>query len=187
MRCWRARPMASRPLHPWRRPEQSTSYGLPRGQHLPQRALGGRAQAKLRGQLPEAASDTREMVGSRARPAQVVDWRSPDAVQVHKPHEEGAVCLQKRRERRPVEPGCMVPDLPQDTAHALVALPDGLRWAPRCSWGQFGRSRVAHDFTGPACCAPFCCRRASRFARLASAFSLRRTSFCLCSRFTLQY
>ena len=47
------------------------------GSIVPQRALGGRAQAKLRGQLPEAASDARELVGSRARPAQVVDWRSP--------------------------------------------------------------------------------------------------------------
>jgi hypothetical protein len=109
------------------------------GSIVPQRALGGRAQAKLRGQLPEAASDARELVGSRARPAQVVDWRSPDAVQVHKPHEEGAVCVQKRREMRRVEPGCMLPDPPHDTAHALVALPDGLRWVR----GLAGASSVA--------------------------------------------
>jgi hypothetical protein len=114
------------------------------GSIVPQRALGGRAQAKLRGQLPEAASDARELVGSRARPAQVVDWRSPDAVQVHKPHEEGAVCVQKRREMRRVEPGCMLPDLPHDTAHALIALPDGARWGPRSGWSYFCRSRGTH-------------------------------------------
>jgi hypothetical protein len=97
---------------------------------VPQRALGARRQAKLRGELSEAAGYTNELICVRARPAQVVDRLSPDAVQVHKPHEEGAVCVQKRREMRRVEPGCMLPDLPHDTAHAFVAPADSARWCP---------------------------------------------------------
>ena len=43
----------------------------------------------------------------------------------------------------------------------------------------------AHDFTSPACGAPFCWRRASRRARLASALVLRRASLTLRSMFML--
>jgi hypothetical protein len=152
---------------------------------VPQRALGGRAQAKLRGELSEAAGYTNELICVRARPAQVVDRLSPDAVQVHKPHEEGAVCVQKRREMRRVEPGGMFPDLPHDTTNPLIAPADGTRWSPRSDWGQLGYCLIAHDFTDSACGAIFCCRRASRRARLAAAFSLRRASLTLRSMFTL--
>lgn len=42
--------------------------GLERG-IVPQRALWGRRQTKLRGQLPEAARDARELVRDSVRPA----------------------------------------------------------------------------------------------------------------------
>ncbi len=43
--------------------------------------------------------------------------------------------------------------------------------------------RITHDFTDPA--PAFCCRRAWRFSRLASALALRRASLTLRSMFTL--
>jgi hypothetical protein len=83
-------------------------------------------------------------------------------------------------------PGCMLPDLPHDPAHALIALSDGAGRCPRSGWRYFGRGRVAHDFTGEACGVPaFSRRRAWRFSRLAADFSLRRASLRRCSMFIL--
>jgi hypothetical protein len=96
-------------------------------------------------------------------PAQVFDRLSPEAVQVHKPYEEGAVCVEQRREMRRVESGCMLPDLPHDTAHALIAPADSARWCPRFGRGRLGRGRCTHDFAGGAA---FSRRRAARFSRL---------------------
>jgi hypothetical protein len=96
-------------------------------------------------------------------PAQVFDRLSPEAVQVHKPYEEGAVCVEQRREMRRVESGCMLPDLPHDTAHALIAPADSARWCPRFGRGRLGRGRCTHDFA-VARLSPGA--RAARFSRL---------------------
>jgi hypothetical protein len=92
---------------------------------VPQRALGTRRKTKLRGELSEAAGYTNELICVRARPAQVVYGFGPDAVQVHKPHEEGAVRIKQAREMRLVEPRRVLSDLPHDPADTLVALADG--------------------------------------------------------------
>jgi hypothetical protein len=77
---------------------------------MTQRALGARAQAKLRGELPEAGRDTRELIRDRVRPAQVVDRLGFNGMQVNESHEKCAKCLQKRPEMRLVEPRRVLPD-----------------------------------------------------------------------------
>lgn len=95
---------------------------------VPQRALGSRRQAKLRGQLPGSPRDARELVfGNRVRPAQNIYGLGLHAVEVDEPHPERAVGLEQRREMRRVEPDGVSFDFPHDSAHALVAPSDGAR------------------------------------------------------------
>jgi hypothetical protein len=151
------------------------------GSIVPQRPLCARRQAKLRGELSEAASYPRELIGDCVRPAQIVDRLGLHGMQIDEAHPEGAVRVEQRGEVWLVEPRGMLSDFPHDSADTLVALPDGARWGPLLSRRYF--CRVAHDFAGGA---PFCCRRASRRARLASTLALRRASLIFRSMFTLQ-
>ena len=104
-------------------PEPRRVRGLDCGV-VPQRPLARRREAKLRGQLPKTGRDTRELVGDRVRPAQVVDRLGFNGMQVNESHEKCAVRVQKRPEMWLIEPGCVFLDPPHDSPDALVALPD---------------------------------------------------------------
>jgi len=67
-------------------------------------------------------------------------------------------------------PFAPLPKRGNDPPHPCVALSGGARWRPRAGRRYFCRCRITHDFTDPA--PAFCCRRAWRFSRLASASAL---------------
>jgi hypothetical protein len=61
------------------------------------------------------------------------------AVEIDEAHPQCAVGVKKGGEMGCVEPGGMLPDLPHNPAHALIALARTVRWDPRLSWSYFGR------------------------------------------------
>ena len=177
-------------------PEPRRVRGLDCGV-VPQCLLARRREAKLCGQLPEAGGDTRELVGDRVRPAQVVDRLGFNRMQVNESHEKYAVRVQKRPEMWPVEPGCVFLDPPHDSPDALVTLADFTARGSRSGSGDFCRGSAAHvtilagirtktipHFTDPTDGASaFSRRRAWRRSRLASTLALRRASRIRASMF----
>src|SRR5262249_31152212 len=123
----------------------------------------------------------RQLVCNCVRPPEIVDGLGLDAMQIDEANEEGAVRVEQACEMWRVEPDSMLFDFPHDSPHALVAFPDFTTRAPWFGRGYF--CRLAHDFTNPA--PAFCCRRAWRFSRLASALVLRRASLIFRSMFIL--